>query len=110
MERSSGGKLNFLSRGVTTPCLRGDGKLDSTRQRLRKVVIGGNSAGKHDLSRKDGITSSAHHESREERMMLLTSSVVVEEKTARMGGGAEGEYAMTRERLLEMNKADFLCH
>ena len=57
---------------------------------MRKVVIGGNSAGKHDLSRNEGITSSAHHESGEERMMLLTSSVVVGEKAARMGGGVGG--------------------
>lgn len=90
-ERSSGGKLNFLSRGVTMACFRSVGKVDPSRQRLRNVVIGGKRASKQDLRRKVGMMSSEQEEPGEERMILLTSSIVVGAKFVKMGGGAGGE-------------------
>ena len=66
------GKLNFSRRGVTIAYLRSGGKVDSVRQRLRKVVIGSKSADKQDLRRKVGMTSSEQKEPSEERTILLT--------------------------------------
>lgn len=72
-------------------CLRSDGNLDSARQRLRKVVIGGKSASRQDLRRNVGMMSSEQEESGEERMILRTSSVVVGEKELKNGGVTGGE-------------------
>lgn len=72
-------------------CLRSDGKLDSVRQRLRNVVIGGKRASRQDLRRNVGRISRGHEESGEERMIFRTSSVVVGEKELKIGGLTGGD-------------------
>jgi hypothetical protein len=82
--------LNFLRRGVIKACLKGDGKVDSERQRLRSVVIGGRRESKQDLRSQVGIISSAQEELDDERIRDLTSSAVVGEKLERIGGARSG--------------------
>ena len=59
--------MNFLRRGVTIACLKGEGKVDSERQRLRRVVIGGRREFKQDLRSQVEIVS-RKQESDEDRI------------------------------------------
>ena len=71
-------------------CLKGVGKVDSDKQRLRRAVIGGKSESKQDLRSQVGIVSSEQEELGEERISLLTSSGVAGSKLHRRGGAMAG--------------------
>jgi hypothetical protein len=67
--------------------LKQAGKIDSLRQRLIKVVIGGRRASRHDLSTVVGIKSSGQDALDEVRIAVLTSSSVARSKCESTGGG-----------------------
>ena len=90
MARSSGDRLDFLSRGVTKASLKLQGKVPSDKQRLSRVVIGGSRASRQDLRSQVGRMSSGHVELLEARMIFLTLSREAGEKLVRGGGGAAG--------------------
>jgi len=100
--------LNFLRRGVTIACLKEEGKVDSERQRLRRVVMGVRRESKQDLRNHVGIMSREQEESGEERIRFLTSSGVVGENVHRRGGATsgvmcgEGRTEIIEERNLEI--------
>ena len=90
MARSSCGKHDFLRSGVITAVLNGAGKVDSDRQRFRRVVIGGSNASRQDLRSLVGRISRGQVESVEERMIFFTSPTVAREKLCKDGGGTVG--------------------
>jgi hypothetical protein len=75
---------------MTIACLKGEGKVDSERQRLRSAVIGCKRESKHDLRSQEGMMSREQEESGEARIRFLTSAGVVGEKLESTGGGASG--------------------
>ena len=62
--------------------------VDSAKQRLKRVVIGGNKAGRHDFRSFVGKKSSAQEESEEAKMAAFTSAY---EKGWKLDRGARGE-------------------
>jgi hypothetical protein len=68
-------------------CLKVVGKVDSEMQRLRRVVMGGSKASRHDLRSLVGKISRVHVASVEERIILLTS--LVETGAKLVIGGAD---------------------
>ena len=88
--RSSGGKLDFLIRGVTIACLKEEGKVDSAMHRFMRVVIGGSKASMQDLRSLVGNMSSEQVASVLERISFLTSSSETGAKLVRGGGGNVG--------------------
>jgi hypothetical protein len=75
---------------VTWAILKQAGNVDSLRQRLIKVVIGGRRLSRQDLSIRVGMKSSEQVASDEARMASLTSADVAGVKSDNSGGEAGG--------------------
>jgi hypothetical protein len=61
---------------LTRAVLKQEGKVDSVRHRLIKVVIGGRRVSRHDFRIAVGMKSNEHVASEDDRIAVLTSVVV----------------------------------
>ena len=71
-------------------CLNSTGIVDSAKDRLNSVVMGGSKAGRQDLRSLVGRKSSAQEESEEANIAAFTSDCEKGSKLDRVGGGQVG--------------------
>lgn len=75
---------------MTWAALKHAGKVDSFKQRLINVVIGGKRVSRQDLRTRVGMKSSKQVASEDARIAAFTSAAEAGAKSDRSGGGAGG--------------------